>query len=135
MAAADDGEGRPGPGELAAPAAEPDEGSGTPVRTAPAAPAVLPEGVRGRVLELAAEALAGMPAEDVPGPLRRFRSFTPARRARLAARPLSAALAGDPAFRRRVGEWVRSDQAALVSALDADTAGDPLTLSPDVAAA
>lgn len=135
MAAADDGEGRPGPGELAAPAAEPDEGSGTPVRTAPAVPAVLPEGVRGRVLELAAEALAGMPAEDVPGPLRRFRSFTPARRARLAARPLSAALAGDPAFRRRVGEWVRNDQAALASALDAYTAGDPLTLSPDVAAA
>ena len=134
MVAADDGEGPPRPA-VAVPAAELDTGSDAPVEAVPAAPAVLAEGVRSRVLELAAEALADMTAEDVPGSLRRFRSFTPARRSRLAARPLSAALAGDQAFRRRVGEWVKREHVPLVTALEAYTAGEPLTLSPDVAAA
>ena len=123
MVAADHGEGPPRP-EVAVPAAELDTGSDAPVQAVPAAPAVLAEGVRSRVLELAAEALADMATEDVPGSLRRFRSFTPARRARLAARPLSAALAGDQAFRRRVGDWVRREHAPLVTALEAHTAGD-----------
>ena len=66
MVAADDGEGPPRPA-VAVPAAELDTGSDAPVEAVPAAPAVLAEGVRSRVLELAAEALADMAAEDVPG--------------------------------------------------------------------
>jgi predicted RNA-binding protein with PIN domain len=134
VVAAEHGEGPPRP-DVAVPGAEFGTGSDAPVEAVGAAPAVLAGGVRSRVLELAAEALADMAGEDVPASLRRFRSFTPARRARLAARPLSAALAADQAFRRRVGEWVRDKHAALVTALEAYLAGDPLTLSPDVAAA
>jgi predicted RNA-binding protein with PIN domain len=67
----------------------------------------LPEPVRQRVLALAAQALGAMPATDIPAPLRRFASFAPARRAKLAASVLGPALDTDEHFRKLVAFEVR----------------------------
>lgn len=94
----------------------------------------LPEAVRARVVALAADGLAALPDEDVPGPLRPFKRFTPGRRGRLGATPIAAALERDPAFRQRIGDRVRDGLPDLAAALDrgaAPSAADPL----DVAAA
>lgn len=94
----------------------------------------LPELVRARVVALAADGLGDLPDEDVPGPLRPFKRFTPARRGRLAATPIAAVLERDAAFRSRIAERVRDGLPDLAAAL-ADgavpAAADPL----DVAAA
>jgi predicted RNA-binding protein with PIN domain len=94
----------------------------------------LPEGVRRRVVGIAADALGSIPAAELPGPLRPYARFTPARRAKYAATPLAAALENDPAFRVRIGDRVREAQPDLVEALlegSPPAAADPL----DVAAA
>src|SRR5690606_26075682 len=64
---------------------------------------VLPEAVRQRVIALAAAAITGMPADEVPGPLRRVAGFAPNRRARLGGSLIAAQLATDPLFRQLVG--------------------------------
>jgi hypothetical protein len=65
-------------------------------------PPVLPGPVRDRLLALASARLGGLPAGEVPPALRAVARFTPAKRARLGAAPLMAALEGDPVFRQQV---------------------------------
>ena len=83
----------------------------------------LPEPVRVRLAELAATAVGAMPPVDVPVPLRRLARFTPAKRARLGTAALTAALAGDPAFRAAVVAWWKANRAGELAA----TVTDPLT--------
>jgi predicted RNA-binding protein with PIN domain len=83
---------------------------------------------------LAADAVGTMPTAEVPAPLRQLAKFTPAKRAKLAATPIAAALENDPVFRGRIAERLRAGLPDLAEALDAGTvpaAADPL----DVAAA
>ncbi|MEV1293815.1 NYN domain-containing protein [Pseudonocardia sp. NPDC049635] len=77
-------------------AARDDPEDGWPPLTAP---------LRFRLAEIAGTALAGMPAADVPGPLRRFARFTPAKRARYGGQALVARLEQDAAFRAAVVAW------------------------------
>jgi predicted RNA-binding protein with PIN domain len=71
-----------------------------------ALPGPLPEPVRRAVLAVAADVLGGLPAEEVPPPLARVRTFAPAKRATSGAGPLAAALEQVPAFRlRTAGAW------------------------------
>ncbi|HVL85952.1 MAG TPA: NYN domain-containing protein [Pseudonocardia sp.] len=65
----------------------------------------LPEPVRARLAELAGAAVAGLPAPDVPAPLRRFARFTPAKRARLGEAALVGELRRSAAFRAAVVAW------------------------------
>ncbi|HZG94478.1 MAG TPA: NYN domain-containing protein [Mycobacteriales bacterium] len=91
-------------------------------------PASLPEPVRARVVALAAERLGQLPADEIPGALRQFARFTPAKRARLAAAPLATAVDADPVFRSSVAQAVRAAYPELVGALDAGApppAADP----------
>lgn len=77
----------------------------------------LPESVRQRVLALAAQALGAMPPTDIPAPLRRFASFAPARRAKLAASVLGPTLDTDEHFRRLVAFEVRREHPELGDAV------------------
>jgi len=86
------------------------------------APFVLPAAVRERVVALAAERLGALPADQVPTALRAFARFTPAKRARLAAAPLAAALENDVVFRQRVVEGLRTTVPELLDACEAGTA-------------
>ena len=98
-----------------------------------AAPGALPAAVRVRVIALADEALAALPEQDVPPSLRSIRRFTPAKRARLGAAALGAALDTEPAFRWAVAERVRAGLPAVAAAVDG---GAPVAAVPaaDVAA-
>ena len=84
--------------------------------------AELPFAVRARVIALADETLAVLAEEDVPASLRAVRRFTPAKRARLGAASLGAALETEPTFRQAVVERVREGLPALATALDEGTA-------------
>jgi len=119
-----------------APGAElPDAAGSRAAAAGPAGAAVaLPASVRVRVAALAADALTGLPAAEVPGGLRAVARFTPGKRARLGAAPLAAALEGDVAFRQRVADRVRAGLPDLAAALEG---GADLPAAPpeDVAAA
>lgn len=78
----------------------------------------LPAAVRGRVIALAAQVLPEVPT--MPPTLRKVASFAPSRRARLAAAPLTAALTGDPDFRRQVA--VLSETVIAADAPDVEIA-------------
>jgi predicted RNA-binding protein with PIN domain len=93
----------------------------------------LPEAVRQRVVELAADAVGALPGDQVPAPLRRVARFEPRRRARLAAAPLAAQLAGDAEFRERVAEFARAGHAELCAALESGTV--PAAAEPVIVAA
>lgn len=82
----------------------------------------LPDPVRQRLAEVAAGALTEMAPADVPAPLRSVARFAPAKRARLGAGPLLAALREVPRFRVAVVEWAGEHRPA---ALDIDAA-DPV---------
>lgn len=93
---------------------------------------VLPPEVRERVVAIAADRLGALAADEVPGSLKAFRSFTPSKRARLAATPIAAALETDPAFRQRVADGVREAFPGLADALvegAALPAADPLDIA------
>jgi predicted RNA-binding protein with PIN domain len=93
---------------------------------------VLPEAVRQRVTVLAAAALPGMPADEVPVPLRRVARFAPNRRARLGGPAIAAQLAGDALFRQRIGGRVVADAADLGAAVAdgvAPAAADPVEVA------
>src|SRR5207237_1105751 len=93
----------------------------------------LPEAVRRRVVDVAAERLGAMAADEVPSSLRPFARFTPSRR-RQAVLPIAAALENDEAFREAVAQGLRDNLPELVAALEgglAVPAADPV----DVAAA
>ncbi len=89
------------------PAGTPEPGSGE-----------LPPAVRGRVIALADETLAAMPENEVPASLKAVRRFTPAKRARLGAASLGAALTSEPGFRAAVVARIRAALPAVVSALE-----------------
>ena len=94
----------------------------------------LPEGVRRKVVALVSEAFGGLTVGELPSQLRQYARFTPNRRAKFAGNAMAAALEGDPAFRRRIGERITQTQPALADALTSGAppaAADPL----DVAAA
>jgi predicted RNA-binding protein with PIN domain len=95
--------------------------------TASEPPVVLPDEVRQLVVGAAAEALSSMAPEQVPATLRAVARFTPAKRARLAAGGLAAALETDPSFRQTVAEQARERDPVLAEAV-AD--GVPLPAAP-----
>ncbi len=92
----------------------------------------LPEPVRSRVVSLTADALSRLAPEHLPPSLRRAASFTPTRRARLAATQIASALEADPQFRDRIATQVRVGLPEVARALDDGTvppAADPLELA------
>jgi predicted RNA-binding protein with PIN domain len=95
--------------------------------------AVLPPAVRERVVAIAADRLGRLPADEVPASLRPFRSFTPAKRARLIGTPVAAALETDPVFRQRVADGAAEAFPGLATAL-ADGSPLPAADPVDVAA-
>lgn len=98
-------------------------------------PEALPERVRARVIAFAADALGALPAEHVPGPLKRAALFTPQRRARIAGQQILDQLA-DESFRERIGVQAKARQAEVARALadgavTADTAALAFLGRPD----
>ena len=91
-----------------------------PTRPAPS----LAEPVRQRLLQVAAEVLGRTPAEEVPPALRAIARFTPAKRVRLGAAALSAALDADADFRARVADAVADSTPQLVEAVRSGSADD-----------
>jgi predicted RNA-binding protein with PIN domain len=90
---------------------------------------VLADPARQRLVQVAAEVLGRMPAGEVPQALRAIARFTPAKRVRLGAAALSAALDADPEFRARVADAVAESTPQLVEAVRSGaptTASDPL---------
>jgi predicted RNA-binding protein with PIN domain len=99
----------------------------------PAEPVRLPESVRRRVVDMAADRLGALPAEEVPAALRPFARFAPGRR-RQVVLPLATALETDEDFREAVAQGVRDGLPELSAALEAG--GTLPVLDPaDVAAA
>jgi len=93
---------------------------------------VLPEQVRQRIVSLAATALPGLPADEIPVPMRRVARFAPNRRARLGGREIAAQLAADPLFRQRISGRVVTDTGDLGSAVAAGmapAAADPVEVA------
>ncbi|TDC41485.1 NYN domain-containing protein [Micromonospora sp. KC213] len=118
----------------------PEEGSSAAAPEAGVDPAVgapepeptLPEPVRQRIVALTAAVLPGLPADEVPVPLRRVAKFAPNRRARLGAPAIAAQLTGDPLFRQRVTARVLADAGDLGAAVVAGTApaaADPVEVA------
>jgi predicted RNA-binding protein with PIN domain len=117
-AALDAGEGSTATGSPAGPDADPEP--------------VLPEPVRQRIVTLAAAALPGLPADELPAPLRRVAKFAPNRRARLGGAAIATQLAGDPLFRQRVGARVLGEAGGLGAAVLEGTgpaAADPIEVA------
>jgi predicted RNA-binding protein with PIN domain len=73
-----------------------------------ASPDALPERVRARVISYAADALGALPADHVPGPLKRAAQFTPQRRARIAGQQILDQLTADETFRERMAVQVKA---------------------------
>ncbi|QWF78162.1 NYN domain-containing protein [Amycolatopsis sp. CA-230715] len=67
----------------------------------------LPDAVRARLAELAAGALGTLSKVDIPQTVRPVAKFAPAKRAKLGAPALLAALRDSAAFRTAVLEWLR----------------------------
>lgn len=92
-------------------------------------PVALAEPVRQRLIQLAADVVGRLSAEDVPASLRAIARFTPVKRIRLGGPVLSAALDADEEFRGRVAEAVGTATPQLVDALrdgTATSASDPI---------
>ncbi|MDN5931046.1 MAG: RNA-binding protein, partial [Pseudonocardia sp.] len=83
----------------------------------------LPDAVRARLADVAAAAVGGMPATEVPVPLRRLARFTPAKRAKLGGPALTAELTTSRVFRTAVVAWWAEHRPGELST-DVD---DPLT--------
>ncbi|GGL20410.1 NYN domain-containing protein [Mangrovihabitans endophyticus] len=92
----------------------------------------LPESVRGRIMTLAASALPGLSADEIPLVLRKVARFAPHRRARHGGPAIAAQLAADPVFRQRIGGRVVSDAGDLGAAVFAGVspgAADPVEVA------
>ncbi|MGC5018188.1 NYN domain-containing protein [Micromonospora sp. DT47] len=99
---------------------------------APEPEPTLPEPVRQRIVALTAAVLPGLPADEVPVPLRRVAKFAPNRRARLGAPAIAAQLTADPLFRQRVTARVLADSGDLGAAVvegTAPAAADPVEVA------
>jgi predicted RNA-binding protein with PIN domain len=100
--------------------------------TAPLPEPTLPEPVRQRVVALAAAAISGLPADEVPAALRRVANFAPTRRARLGAAAFAAQLGSDPLYRQRVGAWALEQAGELGAAMrdgQPPAAADPVEVA------
>src|SRR5689334_25399758 len=93
---------------------QPDVSAG---ESAPLPEPTLPEPVRQRVVALAAAAMSGLPADEVPAALRRVANFAPNRRARLGAPAFAAQLGPDPPHRQRGGAWALDQAGAHGAAI------------------
>ncbi|MFI5953495.1 NYN domain-containing protein [Cryptosporangium sp. NPDC051539] len=92
----------------------------------------LPDAVRARVVALAVDLFPTLGADVLPGPLRRFAHFTPARRAKMAGPSVAAQLTADPAFRERLAEKAVEAAGPLGEAVVAGTppgAADPVEVA------
>jgi predicted RNA-binding protein with PIN domain len=78
---------------------------------------VLVDEARRQVIEIAAQVVGGMPAEDVPASLRPIARFTAAKRIRLGGPALAAAVESNPDFRQRLAELVSQTSPDLVAAI------------------
>jgi predicted RNA-binding protein with PIN domain len=83
----------------------------TPPTVAPAVRAALleaaPEAVRGRVADLVSQAVGQMPSAELPAPVRPVARFAPAKRAKVGAGPMLAALGSAEGFADEVVSWWR----------------------------
>lgn len=77
--------------------------------------AQLPAPVASRLVEIASDAMTKLPAVDLPAQLRPVAKFAPAKRARLAASPLLAALRDAPSFRAAVLQWAKEHRPQAVN--------------------
>jgi predicted RNA-binding protein with PIN domain len=99
-------------------------------------PDALPERVRARVISYAADAVGALPAEHVPGPLKRAALFTPQRRSRIAGAQILATLASDEEFRERIAVQAKARQAEAAALLadgvaTVDSAALAVLVQPD----
>ena len=78
----------------------------------------LPEAARLRVIALVADRLGTLKPDEIPPGLRPFARFTPAKRSRLAAGAIGAALEADPVFRQRMASQIAEEQPELAEALE-----------------
>ena len=79
----------------------------------------LPDAVRQRLVEWASQALDAATPTEIPSTLTRFARFAPAKRAKLAAAALIAALQSDPAFRSFVAGRAAQPTPDATGAIDA----------------
>jgi predicted RNA-binding protein with PIN domain len=93
----------------------------------------LPAAVRERVVALVADALGGVPLDELPPSLRPVARFTPAKRARLAAGALAVAVEADVVLRQRVAVVAREALPELAAAVE-DGRPPPAAPPVDVAA-
>jgi len=92
----------------------------------------LPDAVRTRVVTFAADTLGALAEDEVPGSLKRFRSWAPQHRRTRAGTPLAAAVDRDVTFRQRVAGAAREQLPDLAAALDAGEpppAADPVDVA------
>ena len=90
---------------------------------------MLTEPARQRLVAIAADVLARMPADEVPAALRTIARFTPAKRARLGGTTLAATLDADEDFRAKVADVVAEASPQLVQAVSegsSTAASDPV---------
>jgi predicted RNA-binding protein with PIN domain len=78
---------------------------------------VLVDDARRQVIEIAAQVVGSMPAEDVPASLRPIARFTAAKRIRLGGPALAAAVESNPHFRQRLADLVSQTSPDLVAAV------------------
>lgn len=117
---------------MAAQVSDADRPDGAGGEAAYVAEPTLPEQVRQRVIALAASALGGLPADELPVPLRRVARFAPNRRARLGGAAIATQLSGDPLFRQRISGRVLEEAGDLGVALVGGTrpaAADPVDVA------
>ena len=92
----------------------------------------LVEPARAQVVTIAADVLGKLPADEVPATLRAIARFAPAKRQRLGAVALAAALDSDDGFREKVANVVADSSPDLTEAVRAGTstaAADPVDVS------
>jgi predicted RNA-binding protein with PIN domain len=77
----------------------------------------LPARVRARVVAYAADALASLPPEHVPGALKRAASFAPQRRARIAGEQIFEKVAVDDSFREHIAVQAKARQIEVADRL------------------
>lgn len=90
------------------------------------------EPARQRLVTIAAQVVGSLSGDELPASLRSIAKFTPAKRARLGATALAAALDADPAFRAKVAEVLEEASPQLVQAVregGSTAASDPIDVA------